>query len=159
MRRLLEGIAMHVPADALRRSSPSAGSNSVLCWGPLLTDQSEEVKEAETDPIFFDPGAERPQEPLWDFFGVSRERPFWPLWKANSVPRLSVNPPPSKKKNNNRYGGGLVFCLLFWLFERQKQHISAILRQTRAKGRNKKDDQVLLFSKSALFPSLKQTFA
>ena len=53
------------------------------------------------------------------------------------------------------YGGGLVFCLLFWLFGRQKQHILAILRQKKGKGRNKKDDQnrsCFFWSKSALFP-------
>ena len=53
------------------------------------------------------------------------------------------------------YGGGLVFCLRFLAFCRQKQHIVAILRQTREKGRNKKEDQnwsCFYWSKSALFP-------
>ena len=52
-------------------------------------------------------------------------------------------------------GRGLVFCLRFWLFERQKPHILAILRQKREKGRSKKEDQnrsCFFWSKSALFP-------
>ena len=53
------------------------------------------------------------------------------------------------------YGGGLVFCLPFCLFARQKQHILAILKQKRERGRNKKDDQTwscFFWPKSALFP-------
>ena len=53
------------------------------------------------------------------------------------------------------FGGGLVFCLRFWLFAKQKQHILAILRQKWEKGRNKKEDQTwscFFWSKSALFP-------
>ena len=37
------------------------------------------------------------------------------------------------------YGGGLVFCLFFWLFARQKQHILAILRQKKGKGKKQKE--------------------
>ena len=56
----------------------------------------------------------------------------------------------------NIYGGGLVFSLPFCLFEKQKQHALAILRQKGGKGRKiKKDDQNWsCFSgpKNALFP-------
>ena len=57
--------------------------------------------------------------------------------------------------------GGLVFCLRFCLFERQKQHILAILRQKRKKGRNKKEDQTFraFFGQKVHFlSSCKQNF-
>ena len=70
-------------------------------------------------------------------------------------------PLPLKNANSYFYGGGLVFCLRFWLFERQKQHILATLRQKREKGRNKKEDQnwsCFSWSKVHFFPSFKQHF-
>ena len=40
---------------------------------------------------FFDPGVERPREPVFGLFsGFSRERPFWPLQKANDVPKQGM---------------------------------------------------------------------
>ena len=67
----------------------------------------------------------------------------------------AINPPIDDTDPIRKFGGGLVFCLLLWLFARQKQHILAILRQKREKGRNKKDDQnwsCFFWSKSAVFP-------
>ena len=50
---------------------------------------------------------------------------------------------------------------IFWLFARQKQHVLAILRQKREKGRNKKEDQnwsCFFGRKVQFFPSFKPNF-
>ena len=52
-------------------------------------------------------------------------------------------------------GGGLVFCLLFWLFKRQKQHILAISRREREKGKERKGRPKLV----VLFLAEKCTFS
>ena len=119
------------------------------------------MEEFHSDPVCTDPVQNFPKDPdlcrLSLYFGLGLQwgRLLIPVQKhpgnEDSIPRKCSFLRPGKVQ----FGGGLVFCLRFWLFARQKQHILAISRPKREKGRNKKEDQTNIgrafFGRKVLF--------